>query len=173
MKNIRRLIYLALLVAIGLALSIAESMMPFPFIAPGAKLGLSNMVILITLVIFGVKDAIVVGILKSVIFTIATGSIVSLFYSLSGSILSCLIMYLVFKYFSNIFSLIGVSIFGAMAHNLAQVLVASLMMNNFRIFSYFPILQLTSIFTGYFVGLGAKFAAGNLKKNIDRIDISL
>ena len=43
MKNIRRLIYLALLVAIGLALSIAESMMPFPFIAPGAKLGLSNM----------------------------------------------------------------------------------------------------------------------------------
>lgn len=173
MRSTRRLIFLSLLVAIGLGLGLFESMMPLPFIAPGAKLGLSNMVILITLVVFGGKDAFMVGVLKSLVLTLVTGSVTSLFYSFSGSVLSCLTMYLIYKYFSNIFSLIGVSIFGAMAHNFAQVLVACLIMNNFRTFSYLPILQLTSLFTGYFVGLTSRFAVNNLKKSFDKIDISL
>lgn len=169
MKGIKRMIFLSLLVSIGLALSLFESMMPLPFIAPGAKLGLSNMVILITLVVFGFKEALTVGILKSIIFTLATGSVTSLFYSLSGSVLSCILMYIINHRFSNIFSLIGVSIFGAVAHNFGQVLVASMMMNNIRIFSYLPILLLTSLFTGYFVGLTSKFAVKNLKSSFDNI----
>lgn len=169
MKGIKRMIFLSLLVSIGLALSLFESMMPLPFIAPGAKLGLSNMVILITLVVFGFKEALTVGVLKSIIFTLATGSVTSLFYSLSGSVLSCILMYIINHRFSNIFSLIGVSIFGAVAHNFGQVLVASLMMNNIRIFSYLPILLLTSLFTGYFVGLTSKFAVKNLKSSFDNI----
>lgn len=169
MKGIKRMIFLSLLVSIGLALSLFESMMPLPFIVPGAKLGLSNMVILITLVVFGFKEALTVGILKSIIFTLATGSVTSLFYSLSGSVLSCILMYIINHRFSNIFSLIGVSIFGAVAHNFGQVLVASLMMNNIRIFSYLPILLLTSLFTGYFVGLTSKFAVKNLKSSFDNI----
>lgn len=169
MEGMRKLIFLSLLVSVGLGLSIIESMIPLPFIAPGAKLGLSNMVILITLVVFDIKSALTVGTLKSITFTLVTGSVTSLFYSLSGAILSCLVMYMVYKYFSNIFSLIGISIFGAMVHNFAQVLVASLMMNNFRIFSYLPILQLTGLFTGYFVGLSSKYAVNNLKKSFDKI----
>lgn len=169
MKGIKRMIFLSLLVSIGLALSLFESMMPLPFIAPGAKLGLSNMVILITLVVFGFKEALTVGVLKSIIFTLATGSVTSLFYSLSGSVLSCILMYIINHRFSNIFSLIGVSIFGAVAHNFGQVLVASMMMNNIRIFSYLPILLLTSLFTGYFVGLTSKFAVKNLKSSFDNI----
>ena len=166
MKGIKKLIFLSLLVSIGLALSIIESMMPVPFIAPGAKLGLSNMVILITLVIFGFKEALTVGILKSIIFTLATGSISSLFYSLSGSIFSCIVMYFVYSHFSNYFSLIGVSIFGAVAHNFAQVAVASIIMNNIKIFSYLPLLLLVSLFTGYFVGIASIFISNNLKKTL-------
>ncbi|NLY67594.1 MAG: Gx transporter family protein [Tissierellia bacterium] len=169
MKGLRRLIFLALLVAIGLVLGIVESMMPLPFIAPGAKLGLSNIVILITLVVFSYRDALVTGMLKSILFTLVTGSVTSLFYSLSGSILSLMTMYLIYTYFSNIFSLIGVSIFGAMAHNFAQVLVASLMLGNIKIFSYLPILQLTSIFTGYFVGLTSNYVVKHMQKSIDKI----
>lgn len=169
MKGLKKLIFLSLLVSIGLALSIIESMMPVPFVAPGAKLGLSNMVILITLVLFGFKEALTVGILKSIIFTLAVGSVSSLFYSLSGSLLSCLTMYVIYKNFSKVFSLIGVSIFGAIAHNFAQVSVASIMMNNIRIFSYLPILLLTSLFTGYFVGLTSIFITKNLKKTFKTI----
>lgn len=169
MKNLKKLIFLSLLTAIGLILSIIESMMPVPFIAPGAKLGLSNMVILITLVLFGFKEALIVGVLKSIVLTLITGSISSFLYSVSGSILSCISMNLVYNYLSNVFSLIGVSILGAVAHNFGQVLVASLMMKNFRIFSYFPILLLTSLFTGYFVGLTSIFITENLNKSFDKI----
>lgn len=62
-------------------MSLIESMMPIPFIAPGAKLGLSNIVILITLVVFGFKEALIVGMLKSFVFTLVTGSVSSLFFT--------------------------------------------------------------------------------------------
>ena len=166
MEGLKKLIFLSLLVSLGLALSLIESMMPLPFIAPGAKLGLSNIVILITLVVFGFKEALIVGMLKSFVFTLVTGSISSLFYSLSGSILSLLAMYLILSKFFKAFSLIGVSIFGAVAHNFAQILVASLMMKNFRIFSYYPILLLTSLFTGYFVGLASIYIVKNLESHM-------
>ncbi len=166
MKGLKKLIFLSLLVSLGLALSIIESMIPIPFIAPGAKLGLSNIVILITLVVFGFKEALTVGILKSFAFTLATGSVSSLFYSLTGSIFSLFTMYFALRNFSKIFSLIGVSILGAVAHNFGQILVASLMMKNFRIFSYYPILLLTSLFTGYFVGLASIYIVKNLKKHL-------
>lgn len=164
MEKLKKMIFLSLLVSLGLALSIIESFMPVPFIAPGAKLGLSNMVILVTLVVFGFKEALIVGILKSLLFTLVTGSISSLFYSLTGTIFSSIAMFIVYLYFSKVFSLVGVSIFGAVAHNTAQVLVASLMMNNFKIFSYLPILLLISLFTGYFIGLASIFVSKNLKK---------
>ena len=166
MKKIKKNIFLSLLVSLGLALGVLESSMPIPFIVPGAKLGLSNMVVLLTLVLFGFKEALIVGILKSLVFTLVTGSVSSLIYSLSGSILSCIVMYLVYSYFSKYFSLIGVSIFGAVAHNFAQVAVASVIMNNIKIFSYLPLLLLISLFTGYFVGVASIFISNNLKKTL-------
>jgi heptaprenyl diphosphate synthase len=166
------MLFLALLVSMGLALSIIESFIPVPFIMPGAKLGLSNIVILITLVLFGFKEALIVGILKSIAFVLSTGSVSSLIYSLLGSVFSCLIMYFVYKYFSNIFSLIGVSIFGAVAHNVSQVAVASLIMNNFKVFSYLPPLLPVSLLTGYFVGLSSIYINKNLEKNLKKIGIN-
>lgn len=171
MKRINKIIFLSLLVSIGLALSVLESAIPLPITVPGAKLGLSNMVILVTLVIFGFKEALVVGMLKSIVLVLVTGSVSSFFYSFSGAILSCLAMFIVYKYFMNIFSLIGVSIFGAVAHNIAQVSVASIMMNNSRIYSYLPILLIMSLFTGYFVGLSSIYISDNLKRNLQSLSI--
>lgn len=165
MNKLKKMIFLSLLVSIGLALSVLESTIPLPVAIPGAKLGLSNMVVLVTLIIFGFKEGITVGILKSIVFVLVTGSISSLFYSLSGAILSCIVMWIVYKHFLNIFSLIGVSIFGATAHNFAQVTVAVLMMNNVRIYSYLPIVLLMSLFTGYFVGLASIYISRNLEQN--------
>ena len=59
-------IYLAMLTALALVISLFESIIPLPFIAPGAKLGLSNIVILVTLVVFGFKEGFIVGVLKSI-----------------------------------------------------------------------------------------------------------
>ncbi len=115
-----------------------ESAIPLPIMVPGARLGLSNMVVLVTLVVFGFKEGLVVSALKSIILMLITGSVSSFIYSISGAILSCIAMYLAYKYFHNIFSLIGISIIGALFHNFAQVTVASLMMNNLRIYTYLP-----------------------------------
>jgi len=172
MKNIKKMIFISLLVAIGLALGVIESMIPLPFVAPGAKLGLSNIVILLTLTILGFKEAFLVAVLKSFLLALVTGNISSLFYSLSGAISSCILMYLVYTYASNIFSLIGVSIFGAIGHNFAQVLVASLILNNFKIFYYYPVLLLTGLFTGYFVGLSSNYIKDHIEVGFkDILDI--
>ena len=163
MKKLNKLIYLSLLVSMGMALSVLESAIPLPITVPGAKLGLSNIVILVTLVTFGFKEGLIVGVLKSIVLVLVTGSVSSLLYSFSGAILSILVMYIVYRYFSDIFSLIGVSIFGAVAHNIAQVSVAAAMMYNSRVYSYLPILLLMSLFTGYFVGLSSIFVSKSLK----------
>lgn len=165
MKKLNKMLFLSILVSVGLALSVLESAIPLPIAVPGARLGLSNMVVLVTLVVFGFKEGLVVSGLKSIVLMLVTGSVSGFIYSFAGAILSCLAMQIVYKYFSNIFSLIGVSIFGALFHNFAQVSVASLMLNNIKIYTYLPFLMLISIFTGYFVGLASKYIIKNLQKN--------
>lgn len=165
MRKLNKMIFISLLVSIGLALSVLESAIPLPITMPGAKLGLSNMVVLVTIVVFGFKDGIKVSMLKSAVLMLITGSISSFIYSLSGAIFSCIIMYIGYKYFSVIFSLIGISILGALAHNTAQVSVASMMLHNLRIYSYLPFLMLVSLFSGYFVGLASIYIVNNLKAN--------
>lgn len=165
MKKINKMVFLSLLVSIGLAVSVLESSIPLPIPFPGARLGLSNIVILVTLVVFGYKDAFIVSILKSIVLMLVTGSITSFIYSISGAILSTIVMIVAYKYFSNIFSLIGVSILGAVAHNTAQIAVAATIMNNIKIFFYLPILLLIGLFTGYFVGISSNFVSINLRRN--------
>ena len=165
MKKTNKMIFISLLVSVGLALSVLESAIPLPISMPGARLGLSNMVVLVTLIVFGFKDGVKVGMLKSTVLMLVTGSIPSFIYSISGAILSCIMMFLFYRYLSGIFSLIGVSIIGAASHNFAQVSVAVLMLSNPRIYSYLPFLLVVSLFTGYFVGMSSIYIVDNLKKN--------
>lgn len=165
MRKLNKMVFISLLVSIGLALSVLESAIPLPIAMPGARLGLSNMVILVTLITFGFKDAIKVSILKSIILMLVTGSVSSFIYSISGAILSTLMMAISYRYFTPIFSIIGVSIIGSISHNFAQVSVASFMMNNLRIYTYLPFLMLIGLFTGYFVGLSSRYIVKNLMNN--------
>ena len=166
--NIKKLIFLSLLVSIGLTLSIIENMIPLPIPVPGVKLGLVNMVFLITLVLFGFKEALVVVLLRSITLAVAMGNVSGLMYSIPSSVISTTVMAIVYKNFSNYFSLIGVSLFGAVTYNIAQIGVASFIMQNIKIFSYLPIMSLMSIFTGYFVGLGSKFSIDNIKVTLKK-----
>lgn len=170
-KEIRDLVYTALLVAMALAVSLIERMIPIPFVMPGAKLGLSNMIILVTLIIYGFKRGIVVAMLKSVLLMMIIGFGPSFIYSFLGAILSTITMWIAYKYFHlklNVFSIIGVSIIGAVSHNFAQVGAASYILKSLMIFTYFPPLTLIAIVTGYFVGLGSD----NVASHLQRLNIS-
>lgn len=165
--NLKKLIFLSLLVSTGLVLSIVENMIPVPIPIPGVKLGLVNIVFLIALVLFGFKEAMIVVIIRGITMSLATGNISGLIYSLPSSVVSTIVMAIIYKYFSKYFSLIGVSLFGAIAFNTVQVGIASLIMQNIKIFSYLPIMSLTSIFTGCFIGLVAREAKGKIKVNLN------
>ncbi|MDF2547036.1 MAG: heptaprenyl diphosphate synthase [Anaerosolibacter sp.] len=170
--KVKKLLYLSMIVSIGIALHIIESSIPIPFIAPGAKLGLANIVNLITLVVFGYKHAFAVAVIRCLVATLGTGAVTGLLYSLSGALLSTLVMWLVYRKFSRYFSLIGVSVFGALAHNIAQLTVASIMIHNALIFTYLPVMMLVSLFTGYFVGLTSNYATVHLKTILSRSNSS-
>lgn len=166
-RELRDLVYTALLVAMALAVSLVERMIPLPFSMPGAKLGLSNMVILITLMLYGFKRGMVVALLKSILLMLIVGLGPSFIYSFAGAILSTIMMWISLKYFSEkikVFSIIGVSIIGAVSHNFAQVTAAAYILKSLMLYTYFPFLTIIAIVTGYFVGLGSYNVASQLKR---------
>lgn len=166
MNRLQKFIFLSLLTSSALVLSIIESMIPLPYIAPGAKLGLTNIVALTIIVVFGFKDAICVTILRCILLMMVATNPTTFIYSISSGVMSVLVMYFSYRYLKNIFSIIGISVLGAMTHNITQITVAAIIFKTINMYYYLPILSLTSIFTGCFVGYTTIFVVKNLNKNL-------
>ena len=145
----------------GIVLGLFESMIPLPVAIPGARLGLSNIVVLVSIVSIGYKEGFFVAIFKTILLGFVTGSISSLFFSMGGAILSSFSMILAHKFLKKYLSLIGISEIGSFFHNLGQVLVASFIMKTTAILAYLPILVILGIFTGFFVGLTSIYVVDN------------
>ncbi|MGI6424876.1 MAG: Gx transporter family protein [Tepidanaerobacteraceae bacterium] len=153
----RKMIYLSLLVTCGIVLHIIENMFPVPFPIPGAKLGLANIISLLAIVIYGLKEGLIISALRCIIGAFLIGSLSSLIYSLSGAVLSTIVMALAYEYFNKIFSLVGISILGGVTHNFTQITIASLALSTSGLFFYLPYLMVIGLFTGLFTGLVANF----------------
>ena len=95
MTKTRKMIFLSLLVSQALVLHIIESMIPVPFITPGAKLGLANIVTVISLYLFGEIETLIVIIVRLILSAMFGGSISSLLYSIAGALFSFAIMILI------------------------------------------------------------------------------
>ncbi|MGX8797549.1 Gx transporter family protein [Fusibacter sp. JL298sf-3] len=160
----RQLVFIAVLVAQGMILSYIERMIPVPFIVPGAKLGLANIVTLTAVYTLTFKQAGAVVLLRILLTASTFGSLSSFLYSFSGGVLSFLVMYVVAKIFRNDISMMSVSIIGAVTHNLGQLLVAAFVIRSLLVLSYLPLLLIVAVPTGVFVGLVAKFLVGHLEK---------
>lgn len=163
-KDIRKITNLALLTSMALAISLLEHMIPIPVPIPGAKLGLSNIVLLISLYIYGFKEALVIGILKSFLLMLITGSVSSFFYSVTGAILATIFMALSMNFAMKFLSFVGISEIGAFFHNLGQILVAIFVMDNIKMLIYFPALVIMGIFTSFFVGLSVNYIISHMDK---------
>lgn len=156
MKKNRKMVYMALILSQALVLHYIENFIP-P-LAPGAKLGLANIMSLVTLSLFGFREAMAVVLVRSVLGPILGGSPTGILYSLAGGTLSCIVMAILYFYFNKYFSLLGISVAGAVFHNIGQILTASLLYGTIGIlFTYLPILMLSSIVTGNFIGLVSKY----------------
>lgn len=164
MRKTQKLTFIALLVAQGLVLHIFERMLPVPFITPGAKLGLTNIITLISLYIFNFTEVFIIIILRVILSTFLGGTLSMFLYSIAGGILSFLAMYVMKKLGKDNVSIIGISMMGAVFHNIGQIIVAGLVIENVMIVSYLPVLIVAAVGTGFFIGLTAKFLLPFLKR---------
>jgi len=141
---------MGLLLAVGLVLSYIESMIPFYFGIPGAKLGLTNLMVLLVLYVYGWKWALALNVMRILLAGFMFGNLFGILYSLAGAGLSFLIMYLLWK--KQYFTMTGVSIAGGVFHNVGQIIVASLLISKFSFIYYLPFLLITGVIAGFLVG---------------------
>lgn len=146
----------AILVSAGLVLGVIESKVPLITSIPGGKIGISNIVTLISLYIFSPAATFLIAILKSFLVSILSGGISAFLYSGSGAVFSVFTMLLAKKLMAGKVGFVGVSILGALSFNLAQVLVATLAISNINMLRYLPVLWFISAFSGLVVGQAAK-----------------
>ncbi len=154
--NARKITLMAILIAGSIILSIFDSFIPS--FVPGMKLGLANIIILVALYTLGIKEAIIINLVRVYLAALLKGTIfnVGFLMSLSGAILSILIMIIVKSIFKNKISIITVSILGAIFHSGGQILVAIFYFETFNMIFYLPILSLVSVATGILMGLIAR-----------------
>ncbi|MGL5676246.1 MAG: Gx transporter family protein [Cellulosilyticaceae bacterium] len=162
--KIQKLVYLSLLCALALVIYVIEMQIPPLVPIPGVRLGLANMVSLAILIIYGPSEALTVLLLRIVLGSMITGQVSALLFSLAGGLLSNLGMILVYKLFKKHISIWALSILGAILHSVGQVTIAVLITQTPGVYFYLPILLITSIITGYFIGLGANFIATHFMK---------
>ena len=161
MKKTFHIIILGLFIAQSLVLYVVEGMLPVPFIAPGAKLGLSNLITVIALYALPRKrDVCLILLVRIILATAFGGGINAFLYSVAGAAFSLGAMMVLQKKCS----IIGVSTAGGIFHNLGQVIVASLVVENIKIMLYLPILAVAGTGTGILIGITAIFTLRHLKR---------
>ena len=151
-----------LLVALMLLLGFIETLIPFPSIVPGIKIGLSNSVLLYALYIFGNRRTFLLMVLKVVLSGLLFGGVSAMMYSLAGGILSVLVMILMRKIPQM--GIVGVSVSGAVAHSAGQVLMAMLVLQTDKLFYYMAFLSAISVATGLATGILAGMVLRSLSK---------
>ena len=166
----KRVAYCAMLTALAMIFGYVEVLIPFNFGIPGVKLGLANLVIVLALYILPVYQAFVIQLMRIVLVSFLFGSLSMLLYSLAGGMLSFLVMFLLKR--GNMkrgdgFSITGVSIAGGVSHNIGQLIVAALVVQNLKIAFYFPALMIAGLVTGCLIGM----LAYRIKPVLDKIDI--
>ena len=170
--NTHKLVLIGVLTASAIVIAILESFIPSIGI-PGIKLGLANIVILLTIYELGVMEAAFINILRVLIVAVVRGTLLSMgfFMSLTGAFLSFAIMVL-FALTIKKFSVIGVSVIGAIFHVVGQIIVAMIYLDSAYILFYLPIIALSAIITGILVGIvtQAIIRTGVIKKQREKYD---
>jgi len=150
----KRLTRLSLLTALSLVIFIAESYIPPVVPIAGIKLGLANIITLVCVSKFSIRDTFLVLITRIILASVFSGTAMSFIYSIAGGIFSAVIMIIANKLLKQ--ELLWVtSVFGAISHNAAQIVVAIIVLDELNIVYYFAPLLISAIITGFFTGVAA------------------
>lgn len=158
---------LALLSAVGLILFVFEAHIPRPL--PWMKLGLGNVASLLGLFWYGIRGAMAVTLVRLLLGPLLLGTLLTpaFLFSAGGGLASLGVMAVVYRYGSPAFSVIGISVWGALAHNMAQLLLAYVVLiRRGEVVILMPMLLLSSVVTGVLTGVLAYLV-------LDRLQITM
>lgn len=163
----RKIALNSLFISLGIAVYVLESFIPFPF--PNGKWGFSNFVVLLSIVLFGAKQGLIVAVGKSFFGSLVTGHFLDVifFMSVLGSISAAIIEAIVVK--TKIFGLLGVSIFGSVTNNAVQAFVGAFFVGSkaiFWILPYMLVLGLPGAFANAYI-------AGKVIDRVQKVDLGV
>ena len=147
----RKIALCAMLMALAMIFSYVETMIPINFGIPGVKLGLANLVIVAAIYLFGGKQAFLISIVRIFLSGFMFGNLASIMYSLAGGLLSLAVMLLLKK--TDKLSILAVSVMGGICHNIGQLIVAMLVVENLKLIFYVPVLLISGFLTGLLIGI--------------------
>ena len=144
----RKIALCAMLMALAMIFSYVEVLIPINLGVPGIKLGIANLVVVVGL---PAGEVLMISVARILLMGYLFGNGMSILYSLAGGLLSFLVM-LLLKHIKG-FSITGVSIAGGVTHNVAQICVAALVVQNRKLFYYLPALLVAGVITGMLIGI--------------------
>ncbi len=162
----KKLVFLALMTALSLCIWVVEAQIPAPIPVPGVKLGLANIITLAAMRLLGRREAAAVLAARIVLGSLFAGSFSAILFSLAGGLLAWSAMALALPRFDAGRQLWIVSVFGAVAHNLGQLLAALAVTKTPALVWYAPALLAAAVVTGVFTGLAAQALCKALGKKI-------
>ena len=161
--SLRKITTAAMLVAVALMIYIIEAQIPPVFTVPGIKLGLSNVVTLAAMVMLGRKEAGAVLLSRILLAGIFSGQASAFIYSIAGGFCCYIVMCALISALPSR-QLWVVSAFGAIAHNIGQLAVATVLVGSTGVLWYAPALIAAGVLAGVFTGLVAQFVVARLGK---------
>ena len=163
MSRTQKAVYISLLAAQATVISLVEGMLPnLLAFAPGAKIGLANMVTLVAIFSLSFKDSFKVVTMRLLLTSLLGGTLSTFMYSFAGSYLSFLGMVLVRMLGPKRVSFIGISTTGGILFNVGQLAVASIIAQSFTVMLYLPVLSFAGIIAGIIVGIVGNFMMKNI-----------
>ena len=154
-NHTKRIANAALLATLALIFSYVESMIPFFVSMPGVKLGVANLVVLIALYKLDIRYAFAINLIRILVSGMLFSGLFGMIYSLAGGMLSLLVMWSLKR--TNLFSIVGVSMAGGVFHNIGQLLIASIIVSDLKMFIYLPILMFSGLASGIIIGILCHF----------------
>lgn len=159
----KNLILTAILTASALVAFTIEAAIPPITPIYGIKLGIANVFTLFALYALGRRQASAVLFIRILLGSIFTGQLVSFIYSITGGVLSFVLMILLKRFFS-LNRVWVLSVLSAVMHNIGQLLAAVLITGTAQIFYYLPVLLISGIIAGALTGLCAQLVLIRFKK---------
>ena len=164
-NSTKKIVRLALFLALGVVLNIIESMLPVLIAVPGVKLGIANTIGLIVLYFYGPKEYTLIGFLRVVLVALLRTGIGSIAFilSLSGWLISTIFVLLIYSL--KKVSIYGLSMGSAVMHGVGQIIMVVIIYSLPEMINYLPILIVSGLISGNVLAL----LCSELLKRLDKL----